>query len=165
MRAGHDDADTGQIMLLVLGFVVLVLALIVVVSAISALHLQRKRVVETASAAAADAADNLDLRAYYEASGPLRSIPLTDDSVRDSVQDYLAATGGVPGCTEVRVTAQTGTPDGSTAQVGLACAWRTPIVSDLLPQLGTEVVIPATARARATVMPLQPSGFQPTPPG
>jgi hypothetical protein len=150
-RPRKPDADSGQISILILGFVVLILALVAVISAVSALHLQRKRVMEASAAAAADAADALDLRTYYEANGPLVAVPLTDQGVRDSVEDYLDFTGGVPGCTHVEPASTTGTPDGTTASVTLACHWRSPVLSTVVPLLDTTVVVPGTGRARASL--------------
>lgn len=148
---GAPGSDSGQITILVLGFVVLILALVVVISAMSALHLQRKRVMDASAAAAADAADALDLQQYYESDGPLVAVPLTDHGVRDSVEEYLAFTEGVPGCIQVETVSPTGARDGTTASVTLACRWRSPVLSSVVPLLDTTVVVRATGRARASL--------------
>ena len=65
--AGDGGREQGQIMLLTLAFGTLVLALVLVVASASAVHIERKRLLALADGAAADAADAIDLAAYYAA--------------------------------------------------------------------------------------------------
>ncbi|MGC4174650.1 pilus assembly protein TadG-related protein [Demequina sp.] len=60
--------DEGTIMLLTLGFVVLALLIILVISAATQVHLQRMRLTHVADEVALDAADALDVASYYEGS-------------------------------------------------------------------------------------------------
>lgn len=59
---GKDD---GQIMLLSMAFGVITLVLVLVVAAVSSIYLERKELLALADAMAADAADAVDERAYY----------------------------------------------------------------------------------------------------
>lgn len=87
------DGDSGQIMLLTLGFAVLALVLVLVVASATAVHIERKRLLALADAAAADAADALDTVTYYTTqeagAGTPTRVPLTDTTVRSAVDAYL----------------------------------------------------------------------------
>lgn len=155
----HDDS--GQVMLLVLGYVVVALLLVTVVAGATSVHLTRHRLAGLADGAALDAADALDTTAFYAAganASPDAPVPLTDASVRASVTaylaDYTAATAGTRRGTAVaapEVGAATGSPDGVTAEVTLTTVARLPLVSLVLRPWtdGVRVTVSARARARA----------------
>lgn len=148
--------DDGQVALLVLGYAVLALAVVLVFTAASAVHLERKRLWALADAAAVGAADAVDREAYYGGGSSLATgVPLTDDGVRSAVLDHLRTSGAGAGFAHLRVGPATGTPDGRTAQVQLVATAEVPVIG-LLP--GTSATrgplqISVTSRARTALAP------------
>ncbi|WP_098485523.1 hypothetical protein [Georgenia soli] len=142
-------------MLLTLAFGVLVLALVLVVASASAVHIERKRLLALADGAAADAADAIDLAAYYAtpAGSPdaATRVPLSDASVEAAVQEYLRASPPalVAEFERLRVAEPTGTPDGTTAQVTLTATARPPLVPWALLPWSDGVALRVTSTARA----------------
>ncbi|WP_380169086.1 pilus assembly protein TadG-related protein [Jannaschia sp. R86511] len=130
--AGRPD-DSGQVLLLALVYGVVAILLVLVVVAASAVHLDRKRLLAVADAAALDAADALDEAAYFEATeqeGGLDAVPVTDASVRDAVVAHLQRQDAPSRFVDLSVdVAATGTPDGSTAVVVLT-ARSLPLLPD-----------------------------------
>lgn len=131
-RVGGDD---GQVLLLALVYGLVAILLVLVVVAASAVHLDRKRLLALADAAALDAADAVDEAAYFEATAAetgLDAVPLTDATVRDSVVAYLQRQQAPSRFTGLGVdTDATGTPDGSTAVVVLT-ARSLPFLPDVV---------------------------------
>lgn len=146
-------------MLLVLGYTVVVLLLVTVVAGATSVHLTRHRLMGLADAAALDAADALDVPAFYATgvrAGPRATsatdpVPLSDDSVRASVIEYLAVAAPLQSFPAPAVEA--GSPDGVTAQVTLTTTARIPLVSAVLRPWAGGVRVTVTARARAAVAP------------
>lgn len=139
-------------MLLTLVFGALVLTLVLVVASASAVHIERKRLLALADGAAADAADAVDVAAYYGApagstDGATR-VPLSDASVDAAVREYLglAPVGEFDG---LRVAEPTGTPDGVTAQVTLTATARPPLIPWVLVPWSDGVALRVTSTARA----------------
>lgn len=144
--------DEGAIGLLSLGMAMLALTVILVVSAATAVHAERMRLATAADTLALDAADSLDLAAYYtsvagDAEAPAdHGVQLSPDRMSEVVNARL--TGGSAQFKGVQVIAVT-TPDGTTAVVTVGKLVR--------PLFGIEVLLPfvdgipmtATARARA----------------
>lgn len=135
LRAGDDG---GQVMVLTLGAVLIAVALVLVVASAAQVHLERKRLLALADVLALEAADAVPDQVYYDVDGT--RIVLTDASVRDSVEDYLAAhpdqSAGLRGFAVVRADA----PDALTARVHLsarvvpsATAWVLAAWSDGIP--------------------------------
>lgn len=153
--ARHGAREQGQIMLLTLAFGTLVLALVLVVASASAVHIERKRLLALADGAAADAADAIDVAAYYGAQSgepaAATRIPLSDASVDAAVQEYLsAAPSALVGEFEgLRVSEPTGTPDGTTAQVTLTATARPPLVPWAILPFTDGVALRVTSTARA----------------
>jgi uncharacterized membrane protein len=127
---GHDD---GQVLLLTLVYGLIAILLVLVVVAASAVHLDRKRLLALADAAALDAADAIDEAAYFEATARaegIDAVPVTDATVRDSVAAYLQRQQSPNRFVDLSVdTAATGTPDGTTAVVVLT-ARSLPLLPD-----------------------------------
>lgn len=115
--------DSGQIMLLALVYGLICIVLVLVVIAASAVHLDRKRLLALADAAALDAADALDEPAYFEATEDpdgIDAVPITDAAVRDAATAYLQRHGASTGLTDLSLdSAASGTADGATAVVVL----------------------------------------------
>ncbi|WP_298807030.1 hypothetical protein [uncultured Pseudokineococcus sp.] len=136
--------------LLVLGYAVLALVVVLVVTAASAVHLERKRVWAAADAAAADAADAVDEAAYYGQDGLSGGVPLTDAAVRAAAEDHLRRRAAWDDLDGVVLGPGTGTPDGRTAQVQLVARVDVPVLS-LLPGArvaGGPLTVVVTSRAR-----------------
>lgn len=141
--------DDGQVLLLILVYALIALALVTVVASASAVHLERKRLLAVADAAAADAADAVDLDAFYTGgTSPESGVPLTDASVRASVQDYLTLLGAPTRFEDLAVADGTGTPDGRTAQVRLTAVARPPLLTSVIDTFADGVRLDVTSRAR-----------------
>lgn len=142
-------------LLLLLLYALVAVVLVTVVASASSVHLQRKRLVALADAAALDAADALDEQRFYTpgAVAPRRGVPLSDASVHAAVRDYLAVRGPVDGLGPVTVASPTGTPDGVTAEVTLAAVAQIPLVTVVLDGWGDGVPLRAAARARTGLQP------------
>lgn len=149
MRSGQG-ADEGRIALLSLGFALLAMVLVLVITSATAVHLQRKRLYAIADVAAVDAADAVDEDAYYAAGG-LRAgaVPLSDATVRASVEAYLRSSGAAQELSGVRVGAGTGSPDGTTAQVDLVAVLRPPFAAFVPAAFANGVEVHATSRAHS----------------
>ena len=150
--------DEGQLMVLLLGYALILIALITVVVSATAVHLQRNRLIALADAAALDAADALEASEFYRAGAAdpadARSVvPLSDAGVRDSAKRYLRDTAATEGVTGVVVGAPTGSPDGRTAEVTLEATARLPLLSVVIAAWSDGVPLRATARARAAALP------------
>lgn len=156
MRGWQRRADDGQITLLVLGYAVIVLALVLTAVSATSVHLARHRLLSVADAAALDAADALDRRRFYAelqgaGPGPDQVVALTDESVRAGVAAYLGATPAAAGLGEVQVGDPTGAPDGFTAEVTLVTRAALPLLPAFLGgRAGVTVRVTARARARRT---------------
>ena len=115
--------DSGQVLLLALVYGLIAILLVLVVIAASAVHLDRKRLLALADAAALDAADALDEPAYFEAADRqegIDAVPVTDATVRDAAVGYLQRQDAPSRFTDLRLDlAASGTPDGTTAVVVL----------------------------------------------
>jgi uncharacterized membrane protein len=147
VRAGADD--DGQVLLLILVYALVALALVTVVVSASAVHLERKRLWALADAAALDAADALDASEFYRSgTDPTRGVPLTDASVRASVEEYVELAGARGRFERFGVGAGTGTPDGQTAEVTLVALARPPLVGSVLRAFSGGIELRVTARAR-----------------
>ncbi len=143
--------EGGQVSLLILGLSMIALLLVVGTIDVTAAHLSRMRLLDAADAAALDAADALDARAYRV--GVAEAVPLSDATVRASSGAYLGSRPLPRGISSWRVDPGTGSPDGRTAVVVLTCRVDLPMGGSLLDALGSSVTIHVTSRARADVQP------------
>ena len=86
-RSARDDA--GNVTLLSLGFAVVAITLILVVASATALHLDRTRLARLADDLAIDAADAMDLGAFYAGTAAeptdLAAVTLSPDAMRATV--------------------------------------------------------------------------------
>lgn len=143
--------DGGQVLVLVLVYVLIAVSLVAVVASASAVHLERKRLLALADAAALDAADALDAAVFYRrGAGPQTGVPLTDASVRASVEQYVEVAGARERFTGFAVAASTGTDDGRTAEVAFVASAQLPLVAPMLAAFadGVPLRVSATARTR-----------------
>ena len=152
--SGVRTDDAGQILLLALLYGLIALLLVLVVVAASAVHLDRKRLLALADAAALDAADAVDEAAYFEATARaegIDAVPVTDATVRESVVAYLQRQDAPSRFIDLSVdTAATGTPDGQSAVVVLT-ARSLPLLPDVVAggfTGGVPLRVTATASSR-----------------
>jgi hypothetical protein len=127
---------------------------VLVVASASAVHIERKRLLALADGAAADAADAIDVAAYYAAAGSPEEatrVPLSDASVEAAVQEYLRAVPSalVGEFDALRVGEPTGTPDGTRAQVTLTATARPPLVPWVLLPWSDGIALRVTSTAQA----------------
>lgn len=149
------DDDSGQVLVLAIGFVAVALALIATVAAVTSVQLERKRLLSVADAAAAYAAGTFDEPLFHSnldrvgggAVDPV--IVLTDASVATGAQEYLDDSSDVVSLRDVRLVSGT-TPDGQTAVVELAGVARPALVGWLMDVLdddgGVRIVVEGAAR-------------------
>jgi hypothetical protein len=144
-------AEDGQITLLSIGFVLVALALVLVVASASSVHIERKRLLALADAAAADAADAVAAGEYYGgAGGPgAPGVPLSDDSVLAAVNEHLVASPLADRFAGLAVGAPTGTPDGRRAEVTLTATAQPPLVPWVLVPWSDGIGLRVTVSARA----------------
>jgi len=148
---GAGDRESGQIMLLTIGVVVLALGLVLAVASASSVHLERKRLYDAADQIALDAADRLDQDLYFRSqdAGVAPTILLSDDQVRDAVTAVLTDSPELlAGYQEVQVVGAS-TPDGRTAEVVLRARVRPALLTWATAGFSGGVVVTADARARA----------------
>jgi len=147
-RSARDDA--GSISLLSLGFLVVTALLVAVIAAATAVHLAAIRLANLADELAIDAADTLDVPAYYAGQAALprpdAAIEVTpgrmDAEVLAHLQERATTTLATARVVDVR------SPDGTTAVVTLTMTVH-PImaVEPLLPWLdGIELRATGSAR-------------------
>lgn len=93
-RLRAANSDEGTIGILTLGFTVLALMLILVVSAATSVHLTRLRLTHLADELAEDAADAVDAGAYFDGAGtsPV-SLDLATDEMTVAVQRHVQQRG------------------------------------------------------------------------
>jgi len=143
--------ESGQVTLLVIGFMVVGLMLVVGTVAVTSAQLSRMRLLDAADGAALDAADSLDAAAYREGVGD--AVPVSDATVRETAVRYPAGRPLPTGMRSWSVVGGTGSPDGQTAVVRLTGDADLPLVGGVLRGLGGSVTITVESRARAEVRP------------
>ena len=148
--------DSGQVLLLALVYGLIAILLVLVVVAASAVHLDRKRLLALADAAALDAADAVDEAAYFEATARaegIDAVPVTDATVQDSVVAYLQRQDAPSRFVDLSVdTSATGTPDGESAVVVLT-ARSLPLLPDAVAgsfTAGVPLRVAASATSQTT---------------
>ncbi|HEY0246949.1 MAG TPA: pilus assembly protein TadG-related protein [Gryllotalpicola sp.] len=140
IRPGRED---GSILPLIFGFFALALALIVVVTAATALYLERSRLYTLADGAALAGAGSFAFEATQLDPAGEAEPHLDDAAVEAAASDYLRrATAGRS--TPVALVSA-GAPDGRSANVRLAEDWRPPIVSVFTPR-GIRIEVGGDAR-------------------
>ncbi len=144
--------DAGSVTILTLGFAILAILLILVIAAATQLQLDRSRLTQLADESAIDAADAMDVPAYYAGTAERptadAAIDLDESVMLDVVESHLnenAARCHLSDATVVAVSS----PDGKTAVVTIAVVVQ--------PLFGLEALLPwadgirltATSSARA----------------
>lgn len=146
--SGRCQGDRGQVSLLILGFTVIAILLVIGTVDVTAVQLARTRLLDTADAAALDAADSLDANGAY-AGGLHASIPLSDQTVQAAASTYLAQTPRPHGVSDWALSSGTGSPDGHTAVVRLQGVATLPLLAPVVEAFGGSVSLTVESHARA----------------
>lgn len=140
--------EDGQVMVLVIGYVLLALLVTTVVAAASSVYIEHKKLLSLADGASVAAADSFTLGQLDGASGSPTAV-LSSGRVRGTAVDYLNRNGAFARVSGLTVTPATGSPDGATAVVVLSAAVHPPVVNFLVPD-GVRIEATSTARSRLT---------------
>ncbi len=140
--------DNGQMMVMVLGYVVVALLVTTVVIGISSVYLEHKRLLSLADGASLAAAGSYTL-GEVETQGASPSAVLSPARVRNVAADFVSRTPASQRFDGLAVAGATGSPDGSTAVVVLTAAVHPPVVNFLVPD-GIRIEATSTARSRLT---------------
>jgi hypothetical protein len=144
----HPSDEDGQIMVMILGYVVLALLVTTVVIGISSVYLEHKRLLSLADGASLAAAGSYTL-GEVETQGGSPSAILNPARVRNVAADFVSRSPASQRFDGLAVAGATGTPDGSTAVVVLTAAVHPPVVNFLVPD-GIRIEATSTARSRLT---------------
>ncbi|MBF4993639.1 hypothetical protein ITX31_05890 [Arthrobacter gandavensis] len=148
-EAASDAHDSGQVGVLIIGYVVLALLVITVIAGASSVYVGHKKLLSAADGAALAAADTFSL-AQVQGSDSSEPIALLDSGrVTAQVQRYLGESRAGEVTASLRIEPETGTPDGRTARVVLSGVVHPPIVNFLIPN-GIRITAESDARARLT---------------
>jgi hypothetical protein len=148
VRTDVTRDESGQLSVMIIGFTVLCLLVATTVMAVSAVHIEHKKLLSTADGAAAAAADSFRLADTASSEGPPAAV-LAPERVRGVVTSFLERDGAAGRFEGLSVASATGTADGRTATVSLRATARVPAVNFVLPQ-GVPIEATANARARLT---------------
>ncbi|MGN6198342.1 pilus assembly protein TadG-related protein [Humibacter sp.] len=135
--------DTGSILPLVIFYTFLCLVLVLLVSAVTSLYLERERLYAVADGAALAGAESYDLESVAVIDGHPRPT-LESPAVRAAVAEFLS-TAVADGFDALEVE-QAGSADGRSAVVRLSAVWHPPVVSVLVPA-GIRIGVTSTARS------------------
>lgn len=134
-------------LVLSLVFTSIALALVVVVVAVTSVHLERKRLLTLADGAALHAASVVDEAEFY-GGGDTREAPaLTRASVEAAASDYLSRSPEAAKLQDLAMV-QASTPDGETAAVTLVAVVRPALVGWLVDLVDDGIAITASSSAR-----------------
>ncbi|MCC3280949.1 MULTISPECIES: pilus assembly protein TadG-related protein [Arthrobacter] len=144
------DGESGQVGVLIIGYVLLALLVITVVAGASSVYLGHKKLLSAADGAALAAADTFSLSQVQGTEpGTAPAAQLESGAVTAAVQQYLADSRAGERITALQISPETGTPDGRTAQVVLTAVVHPPIVNLLVPD-GIRISAESDARAQLT---------------
>jgi uncharacterized membrane protein len=145
MRATGADED-GQVIVLIIGYVLLALLVTTVVVGISSVYLEHKRLLSLADGASLAAADSYTL-GEVGTGGDGPTAVLSSARVTNVASDFVIRTPASQRFDKLAVAPATGSPDGSTAVVVLSAAVHPPVVNFLVPD-GIKIEATSTARSR-----------------
>ena len=143
---GRDEAgEAGQIMVLLIGYVLLTLLLVTVVAAAGSLYVGHKKLFSLADGAALAAADTFELNGAEGAADP--GTRLDSGAVRAAAQEYLAGQPIPEGLDAIALASASGAGDGRTAEVSLGAVVHPLFINFLVPD-GISISVTSTARAK-----------------
>lgn len=140
--------EDGQITVLIIGYILLSLLVVAVVTAVSAVYIEHKKLLSAADGAALSAADSFSV-ASIDAGNGEPAPALESESVMRMAAGYLERSGAASRFKDLSIDPATGAPDSRTARVVLTAVVHPPIVNFLVPA-GIPIVATADARADLT---------------
>lgn len=146
---GHEEQ--GSLTLLVTGCMAIIVLLVLGTIVVTSAQISRVRLLDVADGAALDAADALDSSVYT--GGLTDTVRVSDSTVWDAAESYLALREVPTNVTSWQIEAGTGTPDGATAVVVISAVVRLPVVGPLVDAVGGSVTITVRGDARAGLVP------------
>lgn len=146
-----DEAESGQISLLSLGFALVAIMLIIVGVDITAVQLARTQLWDAADGAALDAADSLSEQTVYAGGLGVR-LPLDTARVAGAASAYLSVDRRPRLVDSWSLGGATGSPDGETAVVQLVGHVELPMLGQVVSAFSGGVTVTVTSRARSTVL-------------
>jgi hypothetical protein len=154
MRPRARD-DSGQVMILTIGFVVVALLLITVVVSAAGVHLERKRLLALADVLALEAADAVGDDEYFapgagQGDPATEGVPLTEASVRAAVDRYLRDNPEAATAWDEFAVLSASTPDGRSAHVQVGAVVRPVLVSWVLAPWSDGIALEAESVARGS---------------
>ncbi len=143
--------DAGNVTVLSIGLAVLVISLVLVVASATAVQLDRVRLLHLADELALDAADSVDLGAYYagEVPGGDAALLLAEDRMVAAAADRLAEASARHGVEEAQLVSVT-SPDGSTAVVRVQLRVSPLFGVEALTRFSRGLTLSAESSARAS---------------
>jgi hypothetical protein len=151
-RLGHLNPagwrEDGQLMVLIIGYVLLGMLVATVVTAASSVYIEHKKLLSLADGASMASAGSFTLGQLETSSGSPTAV-LTSGRVRGAAAEYLSRSGAFARISDLAVAPGTGSPDGATAVVVLRAAVHPPVVNFLIPA-GIRIEASSTARSRLT---------------
>lgn len=139
--------DTGTVLLLILGLVTLAAMLVVLVTDISALYLERRALIAAADGAALAGAQKVDEAQVYRDGLPaIGPVPLDAGAARQAALDYVIDLGINVDDVQVQTT-------DTTVSVQIATRYRLPASHFLSLGVAGDPLVDASATARTAVMP------------
>lgn len=148
ISAKQDEHESGQISVMIIGYILLSLLVVAVVTAVSAVYIEHKKLLSVADGAALTAADTFGVSNIHSGEG--EPAPALDDaSVASAAAAYLDRSGAVSRFNDLDLDPATGSPDPRTARVVLSAVVHPPIVNFLVPA-GIPIAAAAEARADLT---------------
>lgn len=145
-RLEKEAEDEGQISILVIGMMLILLLAMIVIMAVTSVHLAERKLQVHADHAALAAADTFTELNGTEGAGTAPTAVLDDASVSGATESYLLSMGAEHDLDSLSIGAGTGSADGRTAQVHLTAVARPPVVAWIVP---TGIPVEASGEARA----------------
>ena len=142
--SARESRESGQVMVLLIGYVLLALLVITVVAAAGSLYLGQKRLLSLADGAALAAADTFVLSGGSATANP--GTLLSNQGVMQAAQNHLAGIALPTSMSGIALASGTGAPDGHTAQVTMTGVVHPLFINFLVPE-GISITVTSTARA------------------
>lgn len=146
-RLSSRRDDEGTIGIVTLGFAVLAIMLILVISAATSVHLTRMRLADLADELAEDASDAVSSEGYYAATPGTGDVTLAQARMSDAVLGHVTqrGTGRLEGVRIVSVAA----PDAITARVTVEITVYPLFGLEALMPFADGITVTATGQSRA----------------